>query len=117
MMRRLILMALGLAVWPMLAQAQSSMSGLPAGSAGAAMIEEAAACLLPCGNGARGTLADDAERGRFRQCVLRRLCAAGGTGSSPPVARPSLPVARELPEDLRTRPLDIMRGVRAPGRF
>lgn len=121
MRRRLGGMTLGLLVWampvwPMPVWAQAVTLRAPAETAGAAKLDEAASCLLPCGNAARGTLSGDGERDQFRKCVLRRLCAASATGPSRPVARPPLPMAHELPDDLRTRPLKVLPSVMAPGR-
>ncbi len=70
-------------------------------------LKTAAPCISICASGRGGRISDPEEKRKYQQCVLERRCTSEG---------PSRPVAREPPEKLLNRPLDILKGVTPGGR-
>ena len=88
-------------------QVQAQQTAPPGAARNEEALRDALACVAICENGRGGRIADAEGRRQYQRCVVERHCT---TERSP------RPVAREPPERLLNRPLDILRGVTPGGR-
>lgn len=87
--------------------ARAQQAAAPPGSSSGSGLKDAAACIVICSSGRGGTISSPQEKQLYQQCVRERHCTSEG---------PTRPVAREPPEKLLNRPLDILKGIPQGGR-